>query len=147
MRLAAVHRLFDPDCECHVHRQWFVDSAMDELLETDFTVAEKDRLYGRLDRVRRHKQDLFVWRSGADLFPAVCPQNLEGLAKSILPNCESRVRHPFVPEVRTPSARGRTNLTRRAGSLKDARAPGLALLPRLLDRGFLSGLFGGRFLR
>jgi hypothetical protein len=27
-----------------VHRQWFVDSAMDELLETDFAVAEKDLL-------------------------------------------------------------------------------------------------------
>ena len=44
-----------------MHRQWYVDSAMDELLQTDFTVAEKDRLYRCLDRVLAHKQELFVW--------------------------------------------------------------------------------------
>jgi len=32
-----------------VHRHWFVDSTMDELLQTDFTVDEKDRLYRCLD--------------------------------------------------------------------------------------------------
>ena len=34
---------------------------MDELLETDFAVAEKDRLYRCLDRILEHKQELFVW--------------------------------------------------------------------------------------
>jgi hypothetical protein len=42
-----------------VHRHWFVDSTMDELLQTDFTVDEKDRLYRCLDRVLAHKQELF----------------------------------------------------------------------------------------
>ena len=44
---------------------------MDELLETDF-VAEKDRLYRCLDRVLKHKQELFVWlkQKWADLFHA-----------------------------------------------------------------------------
>ena len=32
---------------------------MDELLGTDFAVAEKDRLYRCLDRVLEHKQELF----------------------------------------------------------------------------------------
>jgi hypothetical protein len=36
--------LLDPGSEFRLHRQWFVDSAMDELLETDFAVAAKDRL-------------------------------------------------------------------------------------------------------
>ena len=45
LRLLVVNRLLDPGSEFHVHRQWYVDSAMDELLETDFSVAEKDRLY------------------------------------------------------------------------------------------------------
>ena len=49
-RLLVVNRLLDPGSEFHVHRQWFVDSAMEELLETDFAVAEKDRLYRCLDR-------------------------------------------------------------------------------------------------
>jgi hypothetical protein len=43
LRLLVVNRLLDPGSEFHVHRQWFVDSAMDELLETDFAVAGQDR--------------------------------------------------------------------------------------------------------
>ena len=72
LRLLVVNRLLDPGSEFHVHRQWFVDSAMDELLETDFAVAEKDRLYRCLDRVLKHKQDLFIWlkQKWADLFHA-----------------------------------------------------------------------------
>src|SRR3984893_6702353 len=58
--LLVVNRLLDPGSEYRLHRQWFVDSAMDELLETDFAVAEKDRLYRCLDRVLEHKQELFV---------------------------------------------------------------------------------------
>ena len=50
LRLLVVNRLLDPGSEFHVHRQWLVDSAMDELLETDFAVAGKDRLYRCLDR-------------------------------------------------------------------------------------------------
>jgi transposase len=72
LQLLVVNRLLDPGSEFRVHRQWFVDSAMDELLETDFGVAEKDRLYRCLDRVLKHKQDLFIWlrQKWADLFHA-----------------------------------------------------------------------------
>jgi hypothetical protein len=72
LRLLVANRLLDPGSEFHVHRQWFVDSAMDELLETDFAVAEKDRLYRCLDRVLEHKQELFVWlkQKWANLFHA-----------------------------------------------------------------------------
>jgi len=64
--------MLDPGSGFRIHRQWYVDSAMDELLETDFAVAEKDRLYRCLDRVLKHKQDLFVWlkQKWADLFQA-----------------------------------------------------------------------------
>lgn len=72
LRLLVVNRLLEPGSEFHVHRQWFVDSAMDELLQSDFTVAEKDRLYRCLDRILPHKQELFVWlkQKWADLFAA-----------------------------------------------------------------------------
>jgi transposase len=72
LRLLVVNRLLDPGSEFHVHRQWFVDSAMDELLDTDFAVAGKDRLYRCLDRILEHKKDLFVWlkQRWADLFQA-----------------------------------------------------------------------------
>ena len=56
LQLLVVNRLLDPGSEFRVHRQWFVDSAMDELLETDFGVAEKDRLYRCLDRVLEHNR-------------------------------------------------------------------------------------------
>ena len=72
LRLLVVNRLLDPGSEFRVHRQWFVDSAMDELLQSDFTVAEKDRLYRCLDRILPYKQELFVWlkQKWADLFAA-----------------------------------------------------------------------------
>jgi transposase len=70
LQLEVVNCLLDPGSEWRLHRQWFVGSAMDELLETDFAVAGKDRLYRCLDRVLPHKQELFVWlkRKWADLF-------------------------------------------------------------------------------
>src|ERR1043165_8756501 len=72
LRLLVVNRLLDPGSEFRVHRQWYVDSAMDELLESSFSVAEKDRLYRCLDRVLEHKQELFVFlkQKWADLFGA-----------------------------------------------------------------------------
>jgi transposase len=59
LRLLVVNRLLDPGSEFRVHRQWFDQTAMAELLGTDFAVAEKDRLYRCLDRLLEHKQDLF----------------------------------------------------------------------------------------
>jgi len=72
LRLLVVNRLLDPGSEFRVHRQWYLNSAMDELLEAGFEVAEKDRLYRCLDRVLEHKQELFVYlkQKWADLFGA-----------------------------------------------------------------------------
>ncbi|MGA2772933.1 MAG: IS1634 family transposase [Bryobacteraceae bacterium] len=70
LQLEVVNYLLDPGSDFRLHRQWYVDTAMDELLETDFAVAAKDRLYRCLDRVLPHKQELFVWlkQKWADLF-------------------------------------------------------------------------------
>ena len=70
LQLEVVNCLLDPGSDFRLHRQWYVDTAMDELLETDFAVAAKDRLYRCLDRVLPHKQELFVWlkQKWADLF-------------------------------------------------------------------------------
>jgi transposase len=59
LRLLVVNRLLDPGSEFRVHRQWFDQTAMAELLGSDFAVAEKDRLYRCLDRLLEHKQELF----------------------------------------------------------------------------------------
>ena len=72
LRLLVVNRLIDPGSEFRVHRQWFDQSAMGELLGEDFAVAEKDRLYRCLDRILGHKQELFqhLRQRWADLFGA-----------------------------------------------------------------------------
>ncbi|MGH9438516.1 MAG: IS1634 family transposase, partial [Terriglobia bacterium] len=72
LRLLVVNRLIDPGSEFRVHRRWFLQSAMDELLGEDFKVAEKDRLYRCLDRLLEHKQALFVYlqQKWSDLFQA-----------------------------------------------------------------------------
>ena len=72
LRLLVVNRLIDPGSEFRVHRQWFLASAMDELLGVAYQVAEKDRLYRCLDRLLEHKQELFVYlkQRWADLFQA-----------------------------------------------------------------------------
>jgi transposase len=61
LRLLVVNRLLDPGSEFRVHRQWFDQTAMAELLGTNFAVAEKDRLYRCLDRLLEHKHELFQY--------------------------------------------------------------------------------------
>src|SRR5580700_8931018 len=64
LQLLVVSQLLDPGSEFRVHRQWYLTTAMDALLGTDFAVAEKDRLYRCLDRV------LWLRQKWADLFQA-----------------------------------------------------------------------------
>jgi transposase len=66
------YRLIDPGSEWRLHRQWFEQSAMADLLGADYALVEKNALYRCLDKVLPHKQALFShlrerWR---DLFGA-----------------------------------------------------------------------------
>ena len=58
LKLLVVNRLVHPGSEFYIHRQWFDKTAMDELLNTDYRIAAKDRLYRCLDRILEHKEDL-----------------------------------------------------------------------------------------
>ena len=58
LKLLVVNRLIHPRSEFYIHRQWFDKTAMDELLNTDYRIAAKDRLYRCLDRILKHKEDL-----------------------------------------------------------------------------------------
>ena len=58
LKLLVVNRLICPGSEFYIHRQWFDKTAMDELLNTDYRIAAKDRLYRCLDRILEHKEDL-----------------------------------------------------------------------------------------
>src|SRR4051812_24286274 len=43
LAILAINRLVDPGSEWRVHRQWFLGTALDELLGVDFAAAGKDR--------------------------------------------------------------------------------------------------------
>lgn len=66
------YALIDPGSEWRLHRQWFEQSAMGDLLGRDFALAEKDNLYRCLDKLLPHKQALFghLKQRWADLFGA-----------------------------------------------------------------------------
>ncbi len=72
LQVLATYRLIDPGSEWRLHRQWFLDSAMADLLGADFGLAEAHKLYACHDKLLKHKQALFShltqrWR---DLFNA-----------------------------------------------------------------------------
>jgi len=72
LELLTVRQLVAPGSKWHLHRRWFVSSAMDQLLEEDFAVAAKNRLYECLDRIDEHRAALFTHLQGRwkDLFGA-----------------------------------------------------------------------------
>jgi len=70
LQTLVTYRLIDPGSEWRLHRQWFLDSAMADLLGGDFALAEAHKLYACHDLLLKHKQQLFShlterWR---DLF-------------------------------------------------------------------------------
>ena len=72
LKTLVAYRLIDPGSEWRLHRQWFDASAMADLLESDFALAEKNTLYRCLDRLVEHKDELFKFlkRRWGELFGA-----------------------------------------------------------------------------
>ena len=71
-QVLAAYRLIAPGSEWKLHRDWFGNSAMADLLGADFGLAEAHKLYACHDRLLAHKEALFShlvgrWR---DLFNA-----------------------------------------------------------------------------
>lgn len=58
LAILAINRLVAPGSEWRVHREWFLQTALDELLGVDFAAVAKDRLYRCLDRLVGHKEAL-----------------------------------------------------------------------------------------
>jgi hypothetical protein len=72
LQVLASYRLIAPGSEWRLHRQWFGNSAMADLLGADFGLAEEHKLYACHDLLLEHKEALFShlvgrWR---DLFNA-----------------------------------------------------------------------------
>ena len=72
LQTLVAYRLVAPGSEWKLHREWFANSAMADLLGADFGLAEAHKLYSCHDRLLEHKEALFShlverWR---DLFNA-----------------------------------------------------------------------------
>jgi hypothetical protein len=72
LQVLATYRLIAPGSEWRLHREWFGNSAMADLLGADFGLAEEHKLYACHDLLLEHKEALFShlvgrWR---DLFNA-----------------------------------------------------------------------------
>ena len=72
LQVLVTYRLIAPGSEWRLHREWFSNSAMADLLGSDFGLAEAHKLYACHDHLLAHKEELFShlvgrWR---DLFNA-----------------------------------------------------------------------------
>jgi len=72
LQTLVVYRLIDPGSEWRLHRQWYEQSAMGDLLGADYALAEKNALYRCLDKLLGHKRALFthLTQRWQDLFGA-----------------------------------------------------------------------------
>lgn len=59
LQTLTIYRLIDPGSEWRLHREWFKNSAMADLLGEDFSLAQKDNLYRCLDKLLEHREELF----------------------------------------------------------------------------------------
>jgi hypothetical protein len=59
LKTLVVYRLLDPGSEWRLHRQWFEESAMADLLGEDLALVQADKLYRCLDKLLAHKTDFF----------------------------------------------------------------------------------------
>ena len=72
LQVLAAYRLIDPGSEWRLHRDWFLGTALGDLLGEDFTLVARDNPYRCLDRLLPHKTQLFTFLQARwkDLFGA-----------------------------------------------------------------------------
>jgi len=59
LKALTCYRLIDPGSEFRFHREWFLRSAMGDLLGEGYSLAQKDKPYRCLDLLLKHRDDLF----------------------------------------------------------------------------------------
>ncbi len=72
LQALTAYRLIDPGSEFRLHRQWYAQSALADLLGEDSALAQKDKLYRCLDLLAPHREALFehLGRQWGALFEA-----------------------------------------------------------------------------
>jgi transposase len=58
-KVLTAYRLIDPGSEWRLHRLWYEQSAIGDLLGEDYGLVQKDKLYRCLDKLLKHKEELF----------------------------------------------------------------------------------------
>lgn len=61
LKTLVAYRLISPGSEWRLHREWFRNSAMADLLAENETLVQKDKLYRCLDKLVEHKHDFFTF--------------------------------------------------------------------------------------
>ena len=107
LKTLVAYRLIDPGSEWRLHRQWFDASAMADLLEADFALAEKNTLYRCLDRLVEHKDELFRFlvRRWGELFGAKFDVLLYDLTSTYFESDVERSRRPAPVRLQPRQAR------------------------------------------
>jgi transposase len=59
LKTLVTYRLIEPGSEWRLHRQWYEQSALGDLLGEDFALVQKDNLYRCLDKLLAHKTEMF----------------------------------------------------------------------------------------
>ena len=72
LEVLVIYRLLSPGSEWRLHRTWFEQSALSDLLGGDFGLAEIHKLYRCLDQIVEHKAAMFdhLRQRWSDLFGA-----------------------------------------------------------------------------
>jgi hypothetical protein len=112
LAILAINRLVAPGSEWRVHREWFLQTALDTLLGVDFAAVAKDRLYRCLDRLLEHKDalqrhlverwrtlfdakfDVLLYDLTSTYFEGLCAQNPKakhGYSRDGRPDCRQVV--------------------------------------------------------
>jgi hypothetical protein len=63
LKTLVCYRLIDPGSEWRLHRQWYEQSAMADLLGEDIGLVQINKLYRCLDKCLAHKQEMFSFLS------------------------------------------------------------------------------------
>ena len=61
LKALVCYRLIDPGSEFRFHREWYVRSAIGDLLGEDYSLAQKDKAYRCLDLLLEHRDELFAY--------------------------------------------------------------------------------------
>lgn len=74
LKTLVAYRLISPGSEWRLHREWFRNSAMADLLGEDQGLVQKDKLYRCLDKLLEHKRDFFSFlkKQWESLFDIKC---------------------------------------------------------------------------